>query len=64
VRSYGLKALEILGGPSPMRDLGEDFGHGMTEAEVRYLMKTNGLKLLPMWCGAEASLAFVFTGTD
>jgi glycerol-3-phosphate dehydrogenase len=39
VRSYGLKTLEILNGARSREDLGEDFGHGLTEAEVNYLMK-------------------------
>ena len=38
VRSYGLKALEILGDAETADDLGEDFDHGLTEAEVRYLI--------------------------
>jgi len=37
-RSYGKKASDVLGQAKSMRDLGEDFGHGLTEAEVRYLI--------------------------
>jgi glycerol-3-phosphate dehydrogenase len=39
VRAYGLKCRDILGGARSGEDLGEDFGHGLTEAEVRYQMK-------------------------
>ncbi|MBV6649855.1 MAG: glycerol-3-phosphate dehydrogenase [Hoeflea sp.] len=39
VRAYGLKCREILGSARSGEDLGEDFGHGLTEAEVRYQMK-------------------------
>ncbi len=39
VRGYGFKCREILGSARSVEDLGEDFGHGLTEAEVRYQMK-------------------------
>ncbi len=39
VRSYGTKALEILQGATSATDLGEDFGAGLTEREVKYLIK-------------------------
>ena len=39
MRSYGLAVFEILGEAKSSEGLGEDFGHGLTEAEVRYLMK-------------------------
>jgi len=38
VRSYGKKAFDVLGASKSLADLGEDFGHGLTEAEVRYLV--------------------------
>jgi glycerol-3-phosphate dehydrogenase len=38
VRSYGLKVFEVFGDAETRDDLGEDFGHGLTEAEVRYLI--------------------------
>ncbi len=38
VRSYGLKVFEILAEAGSPADLGEDFGHGLFEAEVRYLI--------------------------
>lgn len=40
VRSYGTRAWEALGQSTNREECGEDFGHGLTEAEVRYLMQT------------------------
>ncbi len=37
-RSYGTTAREWLGSAKAAADLGIDFGHGLTEAEVRYLI--------------------------
>ena len=37
VHTYGAETREILAGASAPGDLGEDFGAGLTEAEVRYL---------------------------
>jgi glycerol-3-phosphate dehydrogenase len=37
-RSYGTLAFAMLGDAAGMADCGEDFGHGLTEREVRYLM--------------------------
>ena len=39
VRSYGTNANVILHSAKSFADLGEDFGAGLTEAEVRYLMR-------------------------
>ncbi len=39
VRTYGTKARDILGGARADADLGRDFGGGLTEAEVRYLVE-------------------------
>jgi glycerol-3-phosphate dehydrogenase len=36
-RAYGTRADSIIGGATSMTDLGEDFGGGLTEAEVNYL---------------------------
>jgi glycerol-3-phosphate dehydrogenase len=38
VRSYGTLARKWLGNAKSMADLGVDFGHGLTEAEIHYLM--------------------------
>ncbi|MEM1343559.1 MAG: glycerol-3-phosphate dehydrogenase [Pseudomonadota bacterium] len=38
-RGYGTQAREILGNATAPADLGEDFGAGLTEAEVRFLMR-------------------------
>jgi glycerol-3-phosphate dehydrogenase len=38
VRSYGTSAREWLGNARSAADLGQAFGHGLTEAEVRYLI--------------------------
>ena len=38
-RAYGTKAAEVLGGAKSWADLGRDFGAGLTEAEVGYLMR-------------------------
>ncbi|MFX8766546.1 glycerol-3-phosphate dehydrogenase C-terminal domain-containing protein, partial [Acinetobacter baumannii] len=38
VRAYGTRVRDILGDAAALSDLGRDFGSGLTEAEVRYLM--------------------------
>jgi len=38
VRAYGMKVHEILNNASSAAELGEDFGHGLNEVEVRYLI--------------------------
>ena len=38
VRAHGVNVHKILGNASSLKDLGIDFGHGLTEAEVRYLI--------------------------
>jgi glycerol-3-phosphate dehydrogenase len=37
-RAYGTSVHAMLGSAESMADLGEDFGIGVTEAEIRYLM--------------------------
>ena len=37
-RLYGTRAVEVVGDASDKSGLGEDFGHGLSEAEVRYLI--------------------------
>ncbi|MBW3098575.1 glycerol-3-phosphate dehydrogenase [Pseudohoeflea coraliihabitans] len=37
-RCYGLKVFEMLDAAGSAADLGTDFGHGLTEVEVRYLI--------------------------
>ncbi len=39
VRAYGTRAGRILRGARSMADLGQDFGGGLTEAELRYLVE-------------------------
>ena len=39
VSTYGTSAFDWLGEASSMAALGEDFGGGLTEAEVRYLVR-------------------------
>lgn len=39
VRTYGTRTEAILGGAVAVHDLGRDFGAGLTEAEVRYLVR-------------------------
>ena len=39
VRSYGTQAKTVLGSAASRKDLGTDFGAGLTEAEVRYLVQ-------------------------
>jgi len=39
VRAYGSRADEVADGARRIEDLGEDFGGGLTEAEVRYLVR-------------------------
>jgi glycerol-3-phosphate dehydrogenase len=36
--AYGTRATKLLGKAKSMTDLGQSFGAGLTEAEVRYLM--------------------------
>lgn len=38
VRSYGSKVFDILQEAKVPQDLGQDFGHGLTESEIRYLI--------------------------
>jgi glycerol-3-phosphate dehydrogenase len=38
-RSYGTRIEELLGSAKSMADLGEDFGAGLTAAEVDYLVR-------------------------
>ncbi|HVK91733.1 MAG TPA: glycerol-3-phosphate dehydrogenase C-terminal domain-containing protein, partial [Mycoplana sp.] len=38
-RAYGTRIEELLGSAKSMADLGEDFGAGLTGAEVDYLMR-------------------------
>lgn len=38
-RAYGTRTRELLGSARSMEDLGQDFGAGLTEREVLYLMK-------------------------
>ena len=38
MRCYGSLAEQVLGDARSMADLGQDFGAGLTEHEVRYLM--------------------------
>ena len=38
VRAYGTTALAIFVGASCLADCGRDFGHGLTEREVRHLI--------------------------
>ena len=38
-RRHGTRALAILGEAKSARDLGEDFGNGLTAAEIEYLVR-------------------------
>ncbi|MBU6267688.1 MAG: glycerol-3-phosphate dehydrogenase [Sphingomonadales bacterium] len=38
VRAYGTEVFEVLGDAGSLADCGRHFGHGLTEAEVRWLM--------------------------
>ncbi len=60
VRSYGRKLFEILDEvPIPQRILGEDFGHGLFEAEVRLPDPVmSGRRPRMTLCGAAASSEF------
>jgi len=40
VRSYGTRVHRILGGARTLADLGQDFGHGLYQVEVDYLVAT------------------------
>ncbi|MAZ19013.1 glycerol-3-phosphate dehydrogenase [Oricola sp.] len=50
-RLYGTDARTVVDGAKTSEDLGRDFGHGLTEAEVRYLMKTE-------WARAAEDILF------
>ena len=39
VRAYGTRARRVLGGAKSLADLGRQFGAGLSEAEVRYLVR-------------------------
>lgn len=66
LRSYGLKALEILGEAKSHVDLGEEFGHGLTEAEVRYLMKNEWAQTAAdvVWRRSKLGIRFTPEQTD
>ncbi len=38
-RRHGTRALAVLGAAGKSADLGEDFGHGLTAAEIDYLVR-------------------------
>lgn len=66
VRSYGLKVFDILGEARSSEDLGEDFGHGLTEAEVRYLMKNEWAQTAAdvVWRRSKLGIRFTPEQTD
>ncbi len=39
LRAYGTKIDDVLGGATSMDGMGRDFGAGLTEAELRYLVR-------------------------
>jgi glycerol-3-phosphate dehydrogenase len=43
-RSYGTRATAVLGGASSIADLGEDFGAGLSQAEIDYLIRQEWAK--------------------
>jgi glycerol-3-phosphate dehydrogenase len=61
-----LKALEILGEAKSHVDLGEEFGHGLTEAEVRYLMKNEWAQTAAdvVWRRSKLGIRFTPEQTD
>jgi glycerol-3-phosphate dehydrogenase len=44
VRAYGTRAEQVIGEAKSLADLGRDFGAGLSEAEVRYLVQTEWAK--------------------
>jgi glycerol-3-phosphate dehydrogenase len=43
-RAYGTRVYDLLGDAVSLEDLGQDFGHGLTETEVDYLIKNEWAK--------------------
>ena len=59
-RCYGLLAQKWLGDAKSLTDLGTDFGHGLTEAEVRYLIDQEWAKTADdiLWRRTKLGLRF------
>ena len=57
VRSYGTRSRTWLATAKSLADLGQDFGHGLYEAEVNYLIAREWRSPVMTYCGDGASWA-------
>ncbi|MBK8374098.1 glycerol-3-phosphate dehydrogenase [Sphingorhabdus sp.] len=66
VRQYGTRARRWLGKAKTWRDLGTGFGHGLTEAEVNYLVETEWAQTADdiLWRRTKLGLHFDATQTE
>lgn len=64
VRCYGMKAYDVLSDAKFNKDLGIHFGHGMTEAEVRYLVKAEWARNADDILWRRTKLGIRFTETQ
>ncbi len=60
VRAYGLKIFDILKDAKSLDDLGQDFGHSLNEAEVRYLIGSEWAKTADdiLWRRSKLGIRF------
>ena len=64
VRSYGRKLFDILTSATSAADLGEDFGHGLFEAEVDYLIRSEWARCPDDVLWRRSKLGIRFTDTQ
>ena len=62
INSYGTLSEKILGNATKKEDLGIDFGHSLTEKEVRWLMKNEFAKCEAdiLWRRTKLGLRFSY----
>ena len=60
IRGYGKRAFDILGEAQSADDLGRDFGHGLSEAELRYLVDQEWAQTVDdiLWRRSKLGLRF------
>ncbi len=64
MRSYGRKLFDILTSANTPSDLGEDFGHGLFEAEVDYLIRSEWARCPDDILWRRSKLGIRFTDTQ
>jgi glycerol-3-phosphate dehydrogenase len=65
-RAYGTRMRAIVGEARSLAELGRDLGHGLTEAEVRYLVETEFARTADdiLWRRSKLGLRFSAAGTE